>query len=406
MGWDTTPFGGRYMLDHSGGQQETTTLLYVLPTRKLALAIGMNFEGGNPAVYLDRLFQLVTGTPLQLQFYSADQTKSSLVEAVNNTFSYGLAYFDHFRRPMTVDASELAKAFAYFNESVDLNKIKANPQEAKKKIREGVHPVGQQAFTKVGSYMAAKLVEKYGPAKLDSYVALGALVFLDDYLALAKTDPSIAKNFQPNEELRAALAELTRDWRKTDTEYVRRLALTTATDLDLVGKNLRESFKGATVYPNLIDGLFAVTRQSLLAHDQARALKASRLAFDLYPEAPAANLSYGVALVLTGDSAGGQERLRKAASLNPTGAASAGGLNNVAYQLASVGLVDEALALLRAAIELYPKEANLYDSMGEFQLRKGDKVNALDSYRKALEINPNFPNAATAREVVKKLSGN
>ncbi|HYK21514.1 MAG TPA: serine hydrolase [Pyrinomonadaceae bacterium] len=406
MGWDTTPFGGRYMLDHSGGQQETTTLLYVLPTRKLALAIGMNFEGGNPAVYLDRLFQLVTGTPLQLQFYSADQTKSSLVEAVNNTFSYGLAYFDHFRRPMTVDASELAKAFAYFNESVDLNKIKANPQEAKKKIREGVHPVGQQAFTKVGSYMAAKLVEKYGPAKLDSYVALGALVFLDDYLALAKTDPSIAKNFQPNEELRTVLAELTRDWRKTDTEYVRRLALTTATDLDLVGKNLRESFTGATVYPNLIDGLFAVTRQSLLAHDQARALKASRLAFDLYPEAPAANLSYGVALVLTGDSAGGQERLRKAASLNPTGAASAGGLNNVAYQLASVGLVDEALALLRAAIELYPKEANLYDSMGEFQLRKGDKVNALDSYRKALEINPNFPNAATAREVVKKLSGN
>jgi predicted negative regulator of RcsB-dependent stress response len=42
--------------------------------------------------------------------------------------------------------------------------------------------------------------------------------------------------------------------------------------------------------------------------------------------------------------------------------------------------------------------------LGEFQLRKGDKVSALASYQKALELNPNFPNAATARDVVKKLS--
>jgi tetratricopeptide (TPR) repeat protein len=67
-------------------------------------------------------------------------------------------------------------------------------------------------------------------------------------------------------------------------------------------------------------------------------------------------------------------------------------------------MVDEAMALLSTAIELYPKEANLYDSLGEFQLRKGDKVKALASYQKALEVDPNFSNAAAAREVVKKLS--
>jgi tetratricopeptide (TPR) repeat protein len=96
--------------------------------------------------------------------------------------------------------------------------------------------------------------------------------------------------------------------------------------------------------------------------------------------------------------------LRKAREINPNGAASAGGLNNIAYQLGTGGMVDEAITVLRAAIELYPKEANLYDSLGEFQLRKGDKVRALASYQKALELNPNFPNAATARDVVKKLS--
>jgi len=398
MGWDTTPLSGRYIITHSGGQQETSTLLYILPTRKLALAVAMNFESSNPGLYLDRLFQLVTGTPFSLQAYATDRPKSALADAVNNTFNYGLAYYEHFGKPMTADASELARAFAYFNESVDLNRIKANPQEGTKKIREGAHPVAQQAFTKVGSYMAAQLAAKYGAAKLDSYAANGGLAFLEDYLALAN------KDFLPNEEMRTVLAELARDWRKTNTEYVRKLSFTTATDLDLVEKKLRESFQGASIYPNLADGLFAVTRQSVLIQDHARALKAARLGFELYPESHPANLGYGIASVLNGDSAVGKERLRKAASMNPNGSASADGLNNVAYQVAGVGNVDGAYALLRVAIEMYPKEANLYDSLGDFQLHKGDKVNALASYQKALELDPNFPNAPAAREVVKRLS--
>ena len=397
MGWDTAPFSGRYILAHSGGQQETTTLLYVLPSRKLALAIGMNYESGNPGLYLDRLFQLVTGTPLNQPFYTADRAKATMVEAINNTFNYGLAYYEHFRKPLTMDPSEVGKAFAYFKESVDLTKIKANSQEATKKIREGAHPVAQQAFTKVGSYMAAELAEKYGAAKLDSYAALGGLVFLEDYLA-------VAKDFQLNEELRTALAELTRDWRKSNSGYIQKLSLTTASDFDIVEKNLRESFKGASIYPNVGEGLFAVMRQSVLTRDLPRASKAARLAFDLYPETQSANFSYGLTSLLSGDSATAQERLRKAASINPTGLASASGLNNVAYQLAGAGMVDEGLTIIRTAIELYPKEANLYDTLGELQLRKGDKVKALESYQKALALNPNFPNAAAARDVVKRLS--
>ena len=66
MGWETTPYNGRYMLVHSGGQQETRTLLYILPTRRMAIAVGVNFEGSNPGVYVDRLFQLLTGAPLVL----------------------------------------------------------------------------------------------------------------------------------------------------------------------------------------------------------------------------------------------------------------------------------------------------------------------------------------------------
>ena len=122
------------------------------------------------------------------------------------------------------------------------------------------------------------------------------------------------------------------------------------------------------------------------------------------PESVAANFANGIAQTLGGDAARGQASLKKSATLNPNGPAGAGGLNTVAYQLGGVGMVDEAVAILQTAIELYPKEANLFDSLGEFLLRKGDKAGALASYKKALEINPNYPSSGAAREIVKKLS--
>ena len=67
-------------------------------------------------------------------------------------------------------------------------------------------------------------------------------------------------------------------------------------------------------------------------------------------------------------------------------------------------MVDEAMAILQTAIEMYPQEANLYDSLGEFQLKKGEKEKALASYRKALETNPDFGNAAAAKVIVQKLT--
>lgn len=404
MGWETTPFNGRYILAHSGGQQETTTLLYLLPSRNMALAIGMNFEGSNPGAYLDRLLQLVTGAPRDLGLYASDKTKTALAEGINSTFNYGLAYFERRQKPLSAEPAELAEAFAYFNTFVSPDALKANPTETMKKIREGFHPVAKQAFTKVGSYMAARLREKYGPVRLDSYAALGGLAFFKDYIALSANDASIAKDFRFTEGLAQTATDMARDWSKANSEYVRTLWLTPDADFDRVGRNLRQSFAGASVYPNLVDSFFGVTRQLVLTRNSARAVKVGQLAFELYPEAPAANFAYGMALVLSGDSAPGHERLKKAAALNPNGAASAGGLNNVAYQLAGVGMVDEAIAILKTAIDLYPKEANLYDSLGEFQLKKGDKAKALESYKKALEINPNFPNAAAARETVQKLS--
>jgi tetratricopeptide (TPR) repeat protein len=153
-----------------------------------------------------------------------------------------------------------------------------------------------------------------------------------------------------------------------------------------------------------VDDFSLVTRQLVLNDDVPRALKAAQLGVELYPEAAQPNLMYGLAQILNSEVARGEASLRKAASINPSGGASASGLNNIAYQLAGMGKTDHAITILKVAAVLYPKEANLQDSLGEFHLKKGNKAKALEHYKKALELNPEFPNASAAREIVKRLT--
>ncbi len=404
MGWDTTPNNGRYMITHSGGQNETRTLLYILPSRNMALAVGVNSEGSNPGVYVERLFQLLTGAPVTLTVYSPDKVQAALTDAMNSAFNYGLSSFERTRRSLAANQDELTEAFAYFNRYVNPEAIKANQEETNQKLRQGAHPASSFAFTKVGSYIAFKLSEKNGGAKLESYPSLGALAFFRDYISLSATDGSIPKELRLNTALEQLTTEMARDWSKANTEYVRGLWLLPDEDFSALAKTLRQSFSGASVYPNLVDDFFLVTRQLIMNGERARALEASQLALEFYPGSPTPHLMHGIALIVNGQSAPAQASIKKAVSINPQGQGSAGGLNNIAYQLAGVGMVDEGVAVLKTAIELYPQEANLYDSLGEFQLRKGEKAKALESYKRALEINPNFPNAAAAREIVKKLS--
>jgi CubicO group peptidase (beta-lactamase class C family) len=55
---------------------------------------------------------------------------------------------------------------------------------------------------------------------------------------------------------------------------------------------------------------------------------------------------------------------------------------------------------LVAQLELHPRVANLYDSIGEFYLNKGDTEQSISYYQKALEIDPNFQNAKTMLEKI------
>ena len=49
---------------------------------------------------------------------------------------------------------------------------------------------------------------------------------------------------------------------------------------------------------------------------------------------------------------------------------------------------------------MYPKEAALYGTLGDFYLKQNRREEAINAYKKALDVDPNFERA---KEMLKKL---
>ena len=61
-------------------------------------------------------------------------------------------------------------------------------------------------------------------------------------------------------------------------------------------------------------------------------------------------------------------------------------INDLGYR--SFRDLDKAIAFFQLNIDLYPKSPNVYDSMGEAWMEKGDFKKAIDYYEKSLALNP------------------
>ena len=72
--------------------------------------------------------------------------------------------------------------------------------------------------------------------------------------------------------------------------------------------------------------------------------------------------------------------------------------NLYAYYLKGEKKLDEGLSVLLDAVELFPSDANLFDSVGEFYLAKENRTKAIEYYKKALEINPNLRSSIQSLE--------
>jgi len=400
MGWGSGNANGRFFISHSGGQQETRTILYNYPTQNLIVAAGCNFENGDPTLYARRLIELILDEPVIIRAYAGDKINLDLLAGMTNVYSDGLVYFEKTQKPAASNEAELTAAFAYFKKNVNKTALEVDSKSASQKIRDGRHPVAGLPFAKIGSFMASKLQEKSGAGQLDSYRKSGPIPFFADYISAYKKDSKISKAARFDAAFEKMIAPWQQDWQRTWTPETRNLTITPASDFEALAAQLKPIFAGAQVYPNFVDGFNQTIQQLALRGEREKALQAGKLGVELYPNSDALHVYYGIAQIFFGDPENGKAFIKKAAAINANGLAGPGGLNDMAYQLAGIGKIEAGMAILQTAVELYPKDANLYDSIGEFYLKQDQKEKAIEFYNKALQIDPNLESAKRALEKI------
>src|SRR5262249_17501129 len=161
------------------------------------------------------------------------------------------------------------------------------------------------------------------------------------------------------------------------------------------------TFAGASVYPNLSSELAEVSGRRCEEARREPAMEAARVSAELYPASAGAAANLAAIQLCFGQPVEARVVLQKARTLEEGERyTTADFLNGMAYELAGDGKLDAAVDTLRIAIELHPKAANLYDSLGELEAKAGHKDASIAAYRKAVELDPKKQSSI---EALKKL---
>jgi tetratricopeptide (TPR) repeat protein len=75
-------------------------------------------------------------------------------------------------------------------------------------------------------------------------------------------------------------------------------------------------------------------------------------------------------------------------------------MNSLGYRLLGQEKFDEAIRIFTLNVERFPNSGNVYDSLAEAYMNKGDKEAAIKNYEKSLELDPKNSGAV---EMLKKL---
>jgi tetratricopeptide (TPR) repeat protein len=78
--------------------------------------------------------------------------------------------------------------------------------------------------------------------------------------------------------------------------------------------------------------------------------------------------------------------------------------DNLGYGLLRKGDKAGAIKIFQLNVEMYPKSANVYDSLGEAYAANGQKDLAIANYRKALSIDPNCESCRSSKTALAKPS--
>ena len=395
MGWEVLPTGGRYAIAHSGQQPETVTYLYSFPSRKLTIAVAANLERVSPEAFVQRLFEVVTGEPWQLNTYIAEAGAQRAYQVAQGLFEEGRAHAERTHEPYA-DATAAREAFLQINRQA----LAPDAKSARAFIEAARHPAGGRAFLVAGASMAEAL--RQSGIDLGTYSRGGALAFARDYVLLSQSKAAgTLPRFDPAFE--QAIVTLAVSWDRTAA--IAWPATPASASIAALDSQLRGAFRDQRAYPDFVPELLELAQASAARGEAESALAASRLAVALYPLSDRAHALQGLILLRAGKGEAGLAALRLALERDPLGAASPAALNLEAYRLKGSGAVAQGMAVLQAAVSLHPRDANLHDSLAEFYVEQGLRPQAVAAYRQALQLDPRYPGAVGARAAILRLGG-
>jgi len=71
-------------------------------------------------------------------------------------------------------------------------------------------------------------------------------------------------------------------------------------------------------------------------------------------------------------------------------------INSLGYELMAARRLDQAIEVFKLNAAAFPRSSNAFDSLGEAYRTRGDRELAIQSYEKALELDPNMRSAMEA----------
>jgi tetratricopeptide (TPR) repeat protein len=122
-------------------------------------------------------------------------------------------------------------------------------------------------------------------------------------------------------------------------------------------------------------------------NDQTAQREALEQLVALFPHDERTHVQLGNFLNGQQDFSGAVEQFTQATVINPE---FAGAFNALGYAHRSLDDLDSARSAFEEYVALIPDEANPYDSLAELLMEMGNYDESIETYRKALEINPYF----------------
>jgi CubicO group peptidase (beta-lactamase class C family) len=389
--WSISPWKGHFQVSHGGSQQETRTYILVFPLEKFILAVASNMENFDRELYTQKIAECILEEHLDTPTYVSDEQEDSLYDACEQAFSYGLSRYYWHNGPLTQNTDEIKRAFSYFNQNVNLEALRRNPEAARNKISLGIHPAAEQLFTKVGSFMASVLDKTLGREKLRSYHKTGPIAFFHDYAQLTQNLSPSNQPYKLSKRFTELLFQWEKDRAKVYTEDMFSYSIPLDVDFEKLCLYLKQSFSGSSLYPDFHQAMIRVAQYHLQNENPQEALLFLNLAVELYPSRADPWASLAALHLWTGNGKEAKRCFKKTFAKNPDHpGVSSYRFRELALDLLNAKKFDQLPILAEISTELHPSSWELFRDLGDTFLQIGQKEAAFQYYKKVLKLNPKF----------------